>query len=108
MQLVSSNSHQHHLELPVLLYNEVLNSGWCENVPALIHSDQLMVVEKGLLAMRALSGTCNFSAQSARLKELVRQLESGAEAELDTEYTNYLLEQCRTLLKDIRSQNLDL
>lgn len=108
-QLIGSDSSdKHHLELPVLMYNEILSGGWCENVPVLIHSDQLLVVEKGLLAMRVLSGTCGFSRESARLKELVKQLEDGAEAELDTEYTNQLLELCRTLLKYIRSQNLDL
>lgn len=108
MQLVDSgSSDEHYLELPVLVYNEVLTNGWCENVPVLIHSDQLVVVEKGLLAMKELSGTCSFSRESGRLKELIELLESGA-AELDSEYTNQLLELCKTILRDIRSQNLDL
>jgi hypothetical protein len=109
-QLVDSESEQR-LELPVLVYNEILNSGWCDNVPVLLHSDQLTVVEKGLLAMRALSEMCNFSQASSRLKELVGQLEGVTETtgeEVDTEYTNQLLEHCQTLLKYIRSQNLDL
>ena len=96
----------------MLVYNEILSSGWCDNVPVLIHSDQLMVVEKGLLAMRVLSGTCSFTRELTRLKELVRHLESGADqmtgTEVDAEYTNQLLEHCRVLLKYIRSQNLDL
>lgn len=109
-ELIGSDSSdsEHHLELPILVYNEVLSAGWCNNVPVLIHSDQLMVIEKGLLAMRALSGTCSFTGELSRLKELVRQWESGAGAEVDTEYTNQLLEHCRALLKYIRNQNLDL
>lgn len=112
LQLTSSDTGEHRLELPVLVYNEVLSSGWCDNVPMLIHSDQLAMIEKGLLAMRALCGTCGFSAASARLRALVRQFEgsdtSHSEAELNMEYINHLLEHCRALLKYIRSQNLDL
>lgn len=76
----------------------------------LIHCEQLVRIEKGLLAMRALTGTCRFSAESARLKELISWLENysvGPDG-VDIEYVNSLLERCRSLLRSIRSQNLDL
>ena len=57
--------------------------------------------------MRALSGSCEFSSHSARLKELVKRF-GGGQSELDAEYTKHLLEHCRELLKQIRAQNLDL
>ena len=97
------------MELPVLVYNEVLGSGWCRNVPTLIHSQQVGTIEKGLLAMRALSTTCQFSPHSARLKGLVKWFEEGEGGlELDAEYISHLVEQCKELLKQIRTQNRDL
>lgn len=59
--------------------------------------------------MEALSATCTFTAESARLRELVGQLERGSiGADLDVEYTDTLVEHCRSLLKHIHRQNLDL
>ena len=77
----------------------------------LLHSDQLPVVEKGLLAMKALQGTCSFSAESARLQVLVEQLERGLveeETEVDDDYTNNLLEHCQTLLRYTRRKHSEL
>ena len=108
LQLVAGDRNEEYLELPVLIYSEVLSSGWCTNIPLLIQSDQPVMIEKGLLAMRALSGTCSFSATSARLRALEKQFESRQNPELDTEYTEHLREHCRALLKDIRKHNLDL
>ena len=109
LQLINSKVEGHHLELPVLVYNEVLNSGWCKNVPILIHSEQLERIEKGLLAMSALSGTCSFSKEVTRLKELVENFSSiRDEPDVDIEYTEHLLKHCRSLLRYIRTQNSDL
>ncbi len=106
LQLSSSEAGDHPLELSILVYNEVLNSGWCRNIPTLIHSEQVATIEKGLLAMRALGSTCQFSPHASRLRELVQWLEGGEE--LDAEYTSHLLEHCRELLRQICSQNSDL
>lgn len=83
----------------------MLRSGWCAHVPLLIQSDQLVVVEKGLLAMRALSGTCNFSAAWTRLQALTRQLEQSGRDQGSDEYAENLLEHCRALISDIRKHN---
>ena len=88
----------------ILLYSEVLNSDWCSHVTRLIQTDQPVTLEKGLLAMRELTSMCNFTAVSARLVALVRQFES-SKLDLDTEYTEHLLEHCRALLRDIRQRN---
>ena len=100
------------MQLPLLLHSEVLHSGWCEKVPLLLlHSEQLPVVEKGLLAMKALQGTCSFSAESARLQALVEQLERGLveeETKVDNDYTSNLLEHCRVLLRYIRRKHSEL
>lgn len=95
--------------MPVLIYNEVLNSGWCKNIPVLIHSDQLMRVEKGLIAMEALVLTCGFTTEMPRLKDLMNWLENDVnDTDDDTEYVNQLLGHCKSLLKSIRQYNLDL
>ena len=89
-----------------MIYSEILNSGWCKNIPVLIHSDQLVRVEKGLIAMEPLVQTCGFTTEMPRLKDLLKWLESDTDD--DMEYVNQLLEHCNTLLRSIRQYNLDL
>lgn len=74
------------------------------------------MVEKGLLAMKALSETCNFSGEYKRLKQLVKQFveqleSSGAQAsaaemdgKVDAEYIRHLLQLCGTLLENIHNR----
>lgn len=110
LQLISVGMKEEYLELPILVYSEVLSAGWCTHIPLLIQSDQVAMIEKGLLAMRTLSssGTCSFSATAARLRALVTRFESSKESELDAEYAASLLEHCKELLKEIWKQHLDL
>lgn len=69
-----------------------------------------MRIEKGLLAMKALSDTCSFSAESARLKELIQKFEKNRadEPDEDIEYMDILAEHCRTILKHIHTQKSEL
>lgn len=89
-----------------MIYDEVLISGWCKNIPLLIYSDQLVRVEKGLIAMEALIRTCGFTAEMPRLKKLKKWLEKDTDG--DMEYASQLLGHCNSLLRSIRQYNLDL
>ena len=90
----------------MLIYSEVLQSHWCTNIPILIHSDQLVRVEKGLMAMHALVHTCGFSRETAAVKNLVKQLQ--ADTHGDIEYTRHLLELCQSLLTSMHDHNSEL
>ena len=92
------------------LLNQVFDHGWCDHVTTIVHSHDPNRIEKGLQAMDALKTTCDFSNQTRRLKQLARYFESTLETESkgDDDYTQSLLEYCRTLLKRIRQHSLDL
>lgn len=70
---------------------------------SLIHSDQSLLVERGLQGMVVLQELCNFTTEIARLKQLAHELDNDRAG-----YNATLLEHCQLLLTTLRQQNKEL
>ena len=68
---------------------------------SLIHSDEPLLLERGLQGMVVLQDMCDFTTDMARLKQLAHELDNDRESVT-------LLEHCKLLLKTLRQQNMEL
>ena len=74
---------------------------------SLITAEAVATVEKGLLAMKALTSNCDFTPLLARLHKLASRFQKELENERE-EFTQSLLELCRYLVNSVRQRNRDL
>jgi nucleotide exchange factor SIL1 len=94
-------------ELKTLLHTSVLEHGWCQHVPSLLHIDTPSPTEKALQAMSVLQHLCDFTGHLSRLQELNSQFEEALHQEED-EVSLVLLKHSQDLLKNIRNRNKEL
>ena len=79
----------------------IVEQGWCVHVSSLIHSDEPLLLERGLQGMVVLQDMCDFTTDMAGLKQLARELDNDRDGVT-------LLEHCKLLLKTLRQQNMEL
>ena len=100
--LVSQNDEPHST-----LVQSIEENNWCSHVASLITFDAVGTVEKGLLAMKALTSNCDFTPLLARLQELAFRFQKDLANERE-EFTLSLLELCRYLVNSVRQRNREL